>query len=174
MKKRRQMCVLCVILFTLLVVSTSSVSGEEWKQQDFIDLWNKVRTAVVENDLEEFKKLTVPTDPEEAEQITKEDFAEFVEYFLIDTFPEWSTVKLLKFEQNAKEAILVLHLHDDNEEWKEWVALYAYRFMLTENGWKISGDFYESSFGKIEDADENQQRIEEELKKPEFQLGSQE
>ena len=48
MKKKRLTHVLCVILFILLVVSTSSISGEKWKQKDFIDYWKKVRTAVVD------------------------------------------------------------------------------------------------------------------------------
>lgn len=171
MEKKRQMRVLCVTLFTLLIVSTGSFSLEEWKQQDFIDLWNKVRTAVVENNLEEFKRLTVPTDPEEAEKMTQENFAEFAEFFLIDAFPEWSSVKLLKFDQNDKAAILVLQLHTDNEEWKDWLALYAYRFIPTESGWKMSGEFYDKSLDKSSDTEENQQRIGKELmENPDLQL----
>jgi len=171
MEKKRQKRVLCVILFSLLVVSTGSISGEKWKQQDFIDHWKKVRTSVVEKNFEEFKKLTIPTDSVEAEKMTKEDFAEFVEFFLNDAFPEWASVKLLKFDQKDKAAILVLQLHIDNEEWKDWLALYAYRFILTKDGWKLSGELYDKSLDKTTDAKENQQRIEKELKEnPELQL----
>ncbi len=173
MKKTRQVFVLCVMLFTLLIVSTDFAVGEEWKQQDFIDLWKKVRTAVVEKNLEEFKKLIISDDPEETAKMTQTDFEEVVEYFLLDSFPAWETVKLLRFEQNDKKALLVLHLHDNNEEWKEWIAISAYTFILTDDGWKLSPSTYETSFSKYESAEENQKNIEEKLKDdPELRLGA--
>ena len=164
MEKKRPMQMLCVLLFTVLVVSAVSVSGEKWKKQNFIDLWQKVRKTVVDKNLEEFKKLTIPADPEESDKMTQEDFGEFVDFFLIDMFPEWTKVNFIKFDQNDKAAILILQLHLDNEEWKDWIALYAYRFILTEGRWKLSGQLYDKSLSKSSDAEENKQRIAKELK----------
>ena len=162
MKMKRQILVLCVVLIAMLVSTTAS--GGEWKQKDFVELWQKIRTVIVEENLEEFKKLTIAPEPEAMANMTKEDFAEMVEFFLIDAFPEWSTVKLLKFEQKEKTALLVLQLHDANPEWKEWIAISAYTFLLTEEGWKLSGNLYDKSLGKSSDAKKNQLNIEEELK----------
>lgn len=162
MEKKKAISVLCVLLLSLLLVSTAM--GGDWKEKDFIELWKKIRTAVVEQNLEDFKNLTIPPDPEEMEKMTKADFAEMVEFFLIDAFPEWSTVNLLKFDKDDKTAILILQLHEANEEYKDWIMISAYRFLLTDAGWKLSGNLYDTSVEKSSDAKENQKRIEKELK----------
>jgi len=162
MSKKGEICALCMILIVSLAVST--VLGGEWKEKDFIELWKKVQTAIVEKNLDDFKKLTIAPDPEEMEKMGSEDFADMVEFFLMDAFPEWSTVRLLKFEQKDKAAILILQLHDDNEEYKDWIMISAYRFILTDDGWKLSGNLYDTSVEKSSDAEKNKKRIEEELK----------
>jgi hypothetical protein len=170
MKKKRQISMLSVILFILLLF-VSTGCNNAWEQKNFIEHWKKVRTAVVEKDLEAFKNLTISEDPEKFTKMPQKDFEEFAEMWLIPSFPEWNTVKLVKFEQTDKKALLVLHLHDDNDEWKEWIVLSAYTFLLTEDGWKMSTAFSESQFSKSESAETNQKNIEEKLKEdPELQL----
>jgi len=172
MNKKRLMFVVGMLL-TLLVVVSAGCNGTG-KQKDVITRWKKVRTAVANKDLEAFKTLTIPSkDPEKYSKMTQEDFEEFAEMWLLPFFPEWNTVKLLKFEQNDKKALLVLHLYDDedDEEWKDSITISPYTFLLTEDGWKWSARLYMNSFPKSESAEENQKNIEEELKShPDLQL----
>jgi hypothetical protein len=150
MEKKRLMHVWCVLLFTLWFVSTGSVFGETWTQQNSIDLWKEVRTAVVANDNETFEQLKVPT-----EELFNFSFSPLSNLFK-DSFPEWDLVKLENFEQHEKAALMVLRLPSEDEQ---AISLAAYKFLLTENGWKISTDIVETRVEGGTTVEEQQQNI---------------
>lgn len=158
----------CCMLFILLGFACGSVPYENWKQQEFIDHWKKVRTTVVEKNLKGYLSLTEAPDP----MITQQGFEELIEFGLY-SFPEWKKVKLVKFEQNDKAAMLVLRIRLDHEE---IITLAAYKFVLRESGWKMTQKFYQSSFNVWSDTPEEkgekeQKAIEEKLnEKADFQL----
>jgi len=144
-----------------------TVHSAEWKKDDFIKLWNQVRTSIQNGDYASFQKLQAPA-KEPKRQLTKEQFSQAKE-FLLTTYPDLSTINFLKFEQDKAEALFVLQTYLDD---KTYITLDAYKFIKQDNLWKVSGQVGGISFAKSS-PDADKKAIEKELTtNPKFTIGS--
>lgn len=131
----------------------------------FVKLYNDVHKAIVDGDLDTFEKLTIPPDLS-APKIAPEQFAA-MKNFLVDMFPDLSSIKFKKFTADNNIAMFVFqtHLYDI-----KGVELAVYRFIKTDKGWKLSGKMERESFPSKGEQDDKK-AIEKVLaENPAFQL----
>ncbi len=159
--------ILVAVVMLVAICGCGDTSAEDWKKDDFIKLWNNVRKTITNEDYTAFMELTIPAKPPK-KQIKKEHFAK-AKTFLLDTYPDLSSINFLKFDQNKKEAIFVLQTYLDD---KNYITIDAYKFIRTDKVWKLSGQVGGASFPKTGTGDDKK-RIEKELKEnKKFQLNS--
>lgn len=120
-----------------------SAMAADWGKDDFVRLWSDARKAIVSGNLARWNELIIPAKPG-AGALTAEMFAEAKE-FLLDSYPDLNSVKFIKFEQNAGQALFVLQTYLDDEH---YITLDAFKFILVGKNWKLSGHVGGVSFPK--------------------------
>ena len=151
---------LAMFLSFLILAGGIFVSGvwgasQEVTKEELIDLYNRVREAVMKVDLATFEKLVLPPKPD-VKKLTQKDLIEAKE-LIEGIFPDLSKAKFHKFAQNAEEALFVVQT--DLED-KESVHLSVFRFLKKDGQWMLWAKFAGTAFPK-----ENPQAVEERIKK---------
>jgi|GEM_PF-3496874 len=120
-------------------------------QEELVDLYNKVRQAIIAADPEAFMDLVIPPKPE-AKKMTREDLAE-AKGFIQDILPDLGTTKLRKFDRDDQEAILVLQTELED---KENISLNVFRFRNKDGRWMLLGSFSGKTFSRQESESEEE------------------
>ena len=134
---KRWAVVFLVLLLGLGLVGTALGASRE----QLLDLYKGVRKAILDEDLAAFDKLVLPPDPA-APKMTKKDLTE-AKGFIDDIFPDPDKSRLLKFDANDQEAIMVLQTHLED---KENITLSGFRFQNKGGKWMLLASLVNKSF----------------------------
>ena len=148
--------VLSMIMILMILINGSSVFGAtgEPDREELVDIYNRARMAVVNQDLKAFVQLVVPADPD-AEMITKEELAD-VKDFVDFIFPDLSGAVFHRVTGNSEEALFVVQTDPENNE---TIELNAFRFLNKGGHWMLVAESNGKSFSKeSREADEEQIR----------------
>ena len=153
-KHSARLLLVLFLAFGLALPLAGSAFGEVTKEE-LTGLYNKVREAIIKEDLATFEKLVLPPKPD-VPKMTPKDMAE-AKGFVDDILPDLDKVKFIKFEQNDQEALFVLQTYLED---KENITLSSFRFRKKDGKWMLFAKFMSNSFSV-----ENPQADEENIKK---------
>ena len=166
---RRINLFIIIAVSAILAINIFGASGA-WSQEaakdDLLALYNRIRKAVIDQDLEGFNRMVIPPDPS-VKKMTPDEFAGF-KVFLAEILPDPAETKFIRFNHRDGEAIIVFQTQLDD---RENITLAPFRFIKEESGWKLWANFVSKNFSAASDPAENDRAITKELKGEMFQLG---
>ena len=134
-------------------------------QEELVDVYNRARMAVVNQDLAAFVQLVVPANPE-ADMITKEEFADLKDFVDV-IFPDLTGALFHRVAGNSKEALFVVQTDPENNE---TIELQVFRFTNQDGRWMLVAKSNSKSFSK-ENPEADQEQIRKTLEyNPSFRL----
>jgi hypothetical protein len=166
---RRINLFIVIAVSAILAINIFGASGA-WSQKaakdDLLALYNRIRKAVIDQDLEGFNRMVIPPDPS-VKKMTPDEFAGF-KVFLAEILPDPAEMKFIRFNQKDSQAIIVFQTQMDD---KENITLTSFRFIREKPCWKLWANFVSKTFSAASDPAENDRAIAQELKGEIFQLG---
>jgi len=142
----------------MIALSQSSLAQELKGRQFFEGVMTAARHAVETEDLHAVNSLTAPS-TNQTPPLTKDILREMKDMFL-EAYPDLKSAKIMRFQESTNTALFVVNTWTNDPN---WITLDVFRFILTPDGWKISGGLQGTSFARDKDEQVNKVRIESEL-----------